>query len=74
MIRSPRYLAVNVTIPNVMHKVRMVILWKYQNDTEPRKMLVSNSIFWNAEKIVEIYRKRWTSTEPFHLTKIASLC
>jgi hypothetical protein len=60
------YLAVNVTIPNVMHKVRIVILWKHKNDAEPRKILVSNSIFRTAEKIVGAYRKRWTGTEPFH--------
>jgi hypothetical protein len=37
------YLAVNVTIPNVMHKVRIVILWEHKNDAEPRKILVSNN-------------------------------
>ncbi|MDR1385847.1 MAG: hypothetical protein LBJ67_18640 [Planctomycetaceae bacterium] len=37
------YLAVNVTIPNVMHKVRIVILWKHKNDAEPRQILVSNN-------------------------------
>jgi hypothetical protein len=43
-----------------------VILWKYKNDAEPRKILVSHCIFWNPEKLVEIYRKRWTGAETFH--------
>jgi len=28
--------------------------------------LVTNRIFWNAERIVETYRGRWTGTETFH--------
>ena len=60
------YLSVCVKMPNVDHKVRVVILWKYKNDAEPRKILVTNKIHWNAERIVETYRCRWTGTETFH--------
>jgi hypothetical protein len=60
------YLSVCVEMPNVDHKVRIVILWKYKNDAEPRKIVVTNRIFWNAERIVETYRGRWTGTETFH--------
>jgi hypothetical protein len=60
------YLSVCVKMPNVRHKVRIVILWRYKNDAEPRKILVTNRIFWNAERIVETYRGRWTGTETFH--------
>jgi len=60
------YLSVCVKMPNVGHKVRIVILWRYKNDAEPRKILVTNRIFWNAERIVETYRGRWTGTETFH--------
>ena len=60
------YLSVCVKMPNVGHKVRIVILWKYKNDAEPRKILVTNRIHWNAERIVETYRGRWTGTETFH--------
>ena len=60
------YLSVCVEMPNVDHKVRIVILWKYKNDAEPRKILVTNRNFWNAERIVETYRGRWTGTETFH--------
>ena len=35
------YLTVCVKMPNVTHKVRIVILWKYKNDAEPRKILVT---------------------------------
>jgi len=60
------YLSVCVKMPNVGHKVRIVILWRYKNDAEPRKILVTNRIFWNADRIVETYRGRWTGTETFH--------
>jgi hypothetical protein len=60
------YLSVCVKMPNIDHKVRVVILWKYKNDTEPRKILVTNKIHWNAERIIETYRCRWTGTETFH--------
>ena len=60
------YLTVCVKMPNINHKVRIVILWKYKNDAEPRKILVTNKIHWHAERIVETYRSRWTGTETFH--------
>jgi hypothetical protein len=60
------YLSVCVKMPKVSHKVRVVILWKYKNDAEPRKILVTNKIHWNAERIIETYRMRWTGTETFH--------
>jgi len=60
------YLTVCVTMPNLDNKVRVVILWKYKNDVEPRKILVTNKIHWNAERIIETYRGRWTGTETFH--------
>ena len=60
------YLSVCVKMPNLDHKVRVVILWKSKNDAEPRKILVTNKIHWNAERIIETYRGRWTGTETFH--------
>ena len=60
------YLTVCVKMPNVNHKVRIVILWKYKNDAEPRKILVTNKIHWHADRLVETYRGRWTGTETFH--------
>jgi hypothetical protein len=49
-------------MPNVDHKVRIVILWKYKNDAEPGKIIVTNKIHWNAGRIIETYRGRWTGT------------
>jgi hypothetical protein len=60
------YLTVCVKMPNIDHKVRVVILWRYKNDAEPRKILVTNKIHWNADRIVATYRGRWTGTETFH--------
>jgi hypothetical protein len=60
------YLTVCVKMPRVDHKVRIVILWEYKNDAEPRKILVTNKIHWNVERIIETYRCRWTGTETFH--------
>ncbi len=47
------HLSVCVKMPNIDHKVRVVILWRYKNDAEPRKILVTNKIHWNAERIIE---------------------
>ena len=60
------YFTVTVRIPNVNHKVRIVILWRYRNDGEACKILVTNRITWEVSRIVRVYRQRWTGTETFH--------
>jgi len=60
------YFTVTVQIPEVNHKVRIVILWKYRRDEEPIKILVTNRITWEVSRIVRVYRHRWTGTETFH--------
>ena len=55
-----------MTIPDVNHKVRIVILWKHRNDDQPCKILVTNRITWEVSRIVRVYRHRWTGTETFH--------
>jgi DDE family transposase len=57
---------VTVRIPDVKHKVRIVILWRYRNDDQPCKILVTNRITWEVSRIVRVYRQRWTGTETFH--------
>ena len=57
---------VTVRIPDVTHKVRIVILWRYRHDSEPIKILVTNRITWEVSRIVRVYRHRWTGTETFH--------
>ena len=60
------YFTVTVRIPDVKHKVRIVILWRYRNDDQPCKILVTNRITWEVSRIVRVYRQRWTGTETFH--------
>jgi DDE superfamily endonuclease len=60
------YFTVTVRIPDVNHKVRIVIIWKYRNDEQPCKILVTNRITWEASRIVRVYLQRWTGTETFH--------
>src|SRR6516165_5321448 len=60
------YFTVSVRIPDVKHKVRIVILWRYRNDDQPCKILVTNRIAWEVTRIVRVYRHRWTGTETFH--------
>lgn len=60
------YFTVTVRIPDVNHKVRIVILWRYRQDPEPVKILVTNRITWEVSRIVRVYRHRWTGTETFH--------
>ena len=60
------YFTATLQIPNVKHKVRIVILWDQRRDKEPRKILVTNRITWEVSRIVRVYRDRWTGTETFH--------
>jgi hypothetical protein len=60
------YFTVTVRIPEVNHKVRIVAIWKYRNDDEACKILVTNRITWEASRIVRVYLHRWTGTETFH--------
>jgi DDE superfamily endonuclease len=60
------YFTVTVQIPDVKHKVRIVVLWRYRNDGEACKILVTNRITWEVTRIVRVYRRRWTGTETFH--------
>jgi len=53
-------------IPDVKHKVRIVILWRHQQDQEARIILVTNRVQWEVTRIVRAYRHRWTGTETFH--------
>jgi uncharacterized protein YndB with AHSA1/START domain len=64
--RRQWYFSVTVRIPDVTHKVRIVILWRYRQDPEPVKILVTNRITWEVSRIVRVYRHRWTGTETFH--------
>ncbi len=64
--RRQWYFTATMHIPDVKHKVRIVILWRYRNDAEPCKLLVTNRITWEVTRIVRAYRHRWTGTETFH--------
>ena len=55
-----------VRIPDVNHRVRIVILWRYRHDEPCVKILVTNRITWEVSRIVRGYRHRWTGTETFH--------
>jgi hypothetical protein len=60
------YFTKSVRIPEVKHPVRIVILWAQRNDTQARKILVSNRTYWEVTRIVRVYRRRWRGTECFH--------
>jgi hypothetical protein len=60
------YFTCTVRIPGVNHKVRILILWHHRRDTKPCKVLVSNRIRWEMQRMLKVYRKRWTGTETFH--------
>jgi DDE superfamily endonuclease len=64
--RRQWYFTVSMRIPDVTHKVRIVILWRYRNDDQPCKLLVTNRTTWEVSRIVRVYRQRWTGTETFH--------
>lgn len=54
------------SFPDVKHKVRIVILWRYKKDAEPCKISMTNRITWEVTRIVRAYRHRLTGTETFH--------
>jgi hypothetical protein len=60
------YFTCTLRIPGVHHKVRILILWHHRRDHQPCKILVSNRIQWEVQRILKVYRHRWTGTETFH--------
>lgn len=60
------YFTCTLRIPDVKHKVRILILWQEQSDEQARIILVTNRLQWEAGRIVRAYRHRWTGTETFH--------
>src|SRR6185369_5555018 len=64
--RRQWYFTCTVRIPDVNHKVRIVILWQQQDAPAPRIILVTNRVWWDVSRVVRAYRHRWTGTETFH--------
>jgi hypothetical protein len=60
------YFTCTLRIPDVKHKVRIVILWHHREDTQARIILVSNRVQWEVTRVIGVYRHRWTGTETFH--------
>ncbi|NLH99402.1 MAG: IS701 family transposase, partial [Chthonomonadales bacterium] len=60
------YFTATLKIPKVNHKVRVVILWDQRRDKEPRKILITNRTNWEVQRILWVYRDRWTGTETYH--------
>lgn len=57
------YCTKSVRIPKVNHPVRLLVLWARADAKEPRKILVTNRTYWEAQRIVKGYQRRWTGTE-----------
>jgi len=60
------YFTCTLHIPEVRHKVRIVIIWSNREDAQARIILVTNRVYWDVSRIVRTYRHRWTGTETFH--------
>ena len=60
------YFTATIRIPEVNHKVRIVIIWNHKRDRKPCKILVTNRVTWEVCRILQVYRYRWTGTETFH--------
>jgi len=60
------YFTATLHIPNVNHKVRVVIIWNKKRDKEPCKILATNRVGWEVLRILLVYRDRWTGTETYH--------
>ncbi len=68
MINGSRqyYFTKTIRIPDVDHKVRIVILWGKRKDKNAKKILVCNRTHWEVTRILKVYRCRWRGTECFH--------
>jgi hypothetical protein len=68
MINGSRqyYFTVSVRIPEVDHKVRIVILWHHKLDAKACKIVITNRTNWEVNRILKVYRCRWRGTECFH--------
>ncbi len=64
--RRQWYFTCTLRLPDVQHKVRIVIIWNQRDDTSPRIILVTNRTQWEVSRVVRGYRHRWTGTETFH--------
>jgi hypothetical protein len=64
--RRQWYFTCTLHIPDVKHKVRVVILWQGRDAASPRIILVTNRVRWEVSRVVRGYRHRWTGTETFH--------
>ena len=60
------YFTVTIRVPEVNHKVRILIIWDRKNGREPVKVLITNRINWEPTRMLLVYRWRWTGTETFH--------
>jgi len=60
------YFTKSCRIPDLDHKVRILILWKAKNDENPTKILITNRIEWEVRRIQGAYKNRWSGTETFH--------
>lgn len=60
------YFTATLRIPEVNHRVRIVIIWDKKNDEKPRIVLATNRGQWEVTRILQVYRYRWTGTETFH--------
>jgi hypothetical protein len=60
------YYTATVRLPRVNHSVRVLVLWSSADASEPRKVLVTNRTYWEAHRILKVYKRRWTGTETMH--------
>jgi DDE superfamily endonuclease len=60
------YFTKSIRIPKVNHPVRILVLWPDADAAQPRKILITNRTHWEAHRILKVYKRRWTGTEPFH--------
>ena len=60
------YFSCTLRIPDIGHKIRVVILWPSREAKAARIILVTNRVGWEVTRVVRVYRDRWTGTETFH--------
>jgi hypothetical protein len=64
--RTQGYFTCTLWLPQVTHKVRLVLLWEHWNSKEPAKILITNQTHGEVTRVLRGYRGRWTGTETLH--------
>lgn len=60
------YFTKTFRMPELNHKIRLMLIWENQTDSKLTKCLGTNMIKWEIRRIKRTYELRWTGCECYH--------